>query len=206
MASWWDSIDSVAKFNYSMQVSIVILLFITAAATAVTIIASKRLGLLQSTEAATLKSRVGSAEESAAVARATAEESKKKLAQRTITGEQRTVLINVLRAGPSGSLKVYAVLGDFESINFATELDAALKEAGWSTDGVNQAIYTPAGPVGIELRVKSKESAPAHVQTLHRALAAIGINAPGVLDESLDPTLVELVVGHKPPEGTHRGG
>ena len=225
MADWWNSIDALAKFNNWMQVSIVVFGILTAAATALTIVASNRIALLRANEAAELQRRLQKAEQSsgkmgedlkitteklsaaeqaiqsagteAAQARATAEESRKKLQPRGMSTEQRSAFIAALKAASSGRVDIVAVLGDPESIRFAGELDTMLKTAGWSTSGVSQAVYTPSGPVGIFLKVRSKDSVPSHAVTLQKALAAIGIEAPALLDANVEAIYVGLIVGHK---------
>jgi hypothetical protein len=226
MPDWWSSVDGVAKFNNWMQVSIVVFGVLTAAATALTIVASNRISRLQSEDASRLQARLQAAEEAAtsttaglrntsekltaaeqaiqsaradaAQARASAEVSKAKLQPRTLSSGQRSDLIAALKAGPSGAIDIVAVLGDAEGIGFAGELDAALKVAGWPTSGVSQAVYTPRGPIGVLLTIRSKDSEPVHAVTLQKALTRIGIEAPAILDASVDAGYVGLIVGHKP--------
>ncbi len=226
MPDWWSSVDGVAKFNNWMQVSIVVFGILTAAATALTIVASNRISRLQAEDASRLQTRLQVAEEAAAgtkdalritsekltaaeqaiqsaksdaaQARASAEESKAKLQPRSLSSSQRSVLISALRTGPSGAIDIVAVLGDAEGIAFAGELDSALRAAGWPTSGVSQAVYTPSGPVGVLLKVRSRDSAPAHAVVLQKALANAGVEALAILDAKVDAAYVGLIVGHKP--------
>ena len=62
MGGWWDSVASVARFNTWMQIAIVVFGVLTAAATALTIVASNRISDLQAKDAALLQARLGAAE------------------------------------------------------------------------------------------------------------------------------------------------
>lgn len=226
MPEWWNSVDGVARFNNWMQVLIVVFGLLTAVVTALTIFASNRISRLQAEDTAGLQTRLEAAEQVAATTRETlkvtseklttaeqaiqsatseaaraqksADESKAKLQPRTLTPAQRRAFVEALRGGPSGRIDVVAVLGDSESITFAAELDGALKDAGWPTAGVSQAVYTPRGPVGLLLKVHSKEFVPTHASTLQKALASAGFEAPAVLDGSVERGYLGIVVGHKP--------
>lgn len=68
MGGWWDSVDAVAKFNTWMQVSIVVFGIFTAAATALTIVASNRIASLQSAESARMREELKLTTEKLAVA------------------------------------------------------------------------------------------------------------------------------------------
>lgn len=134
----------------------------------------------------------------ASQARTVAEESQRKIQPRMLTPSQRRAFVTALRGSPSGRVDVVAVLGDAESVAFAAELDGILKDAGWPTAGVSQAVYAPSGPVGLFLKVHSKEAVLTHASTLQRAMASAGYEAPAVLDGSVERGYLGIVVGHKP--------
>lgn len=226
MPNWWNTIDGLTTFNTWVQISIVVFGVLTAVAsyrisrlqtreaseldrrvkvaedaaqgtTTNLKITSEKLATT-SEKLAAAEQEIQAAKTAASQARTVAEESQKKIQPRMLTPGQRRAFVEALQGGPSGQVDIVAVLGDAESVAFAAELNGVLNDAGWQTAGVSQAVYTPNGPVGLLLKVHSKDAVPTHANTLQRALASAGYEAPGVLDGSVQRGYLGIVVGHKP--------
>ena len=126
-------------------------------------------------------------------------ELRERIKPRRLGEEAQRKLIAALRsATPKGLVNVTCVLGDGEGFAFAAQLDAALKAAGWSTTGVNQAAYAGSNPIGFGIMVRSAATAPPFAAALQTAFATAGIAVSGAEQSSLDEGTVVLLIGNKP--------
>ena len=121
----------------------------------------------------------------------------KATAPRVIDAGQRKKLAEALLACKGGKLSIAALLGDAEAIQFAQQLDEAFKSAGWQSSGVSQVVFSGA-PVGLILRVQSRDSFHPCTPLVQRALASIGYEASGEVVAGTSVQAVDLVVGKKP--------
>lgn len=116
---------------------------------------------------------------------------------RLLTDDQRRSLIDRLKNCPLKVVSWTAPLGDPEALAFAKYLESAFVEAGWQTQGVSQAVFTGV-PVGVLLRVPSREDLHPCAVQVQQAFGAIGIQAPGDLVPGSPTDRLDIVVGHKP--------
>lgn len=79
---------------------------------------------------------------------------------RTISVEQRTRLIEALKRGPQGNVRVVSVVGDVEGNAFADQIREVLVASGWSNCEPHQRLYVGGNPVGFGVVVHDAESAP----------------------------------------------
>jgi hypothetical protein len=123
---------------------------------------------------------------------------KETIRPRRLTEEQQTALIGLLSGTPKGKVSITCVMGDGEGKAFATQVDAVLKSAGWTTSGVSQGVFSPDDPVGFGIRVRSAISAPPWARRLQEAFFSIGTPMEGVENPEQTDGTVEIVVGRKP--------
>lgn len=146
--------------------------------------------------------RTADAQRQAAEAqRALAEIVERRTASRHLKPEERARLVEALRQSPlKGMVIIDCVQGDSEGLAFAKEINAALKEAGWPTNDVQQSSFDN-NPVGIGLRVLSASKAPAYAEFLQRAFNDIGPRFDFTEEhpQTAEGT-VELIVGIKRKE------
>ena len=127
-------------------------------------------------------------------------EVQERIRPRRLNEATRAALVAALRqANPKGLVTVNCVLGDGEGFAFATQVDEALKAAGWPTTGVNQGVYGGgANPVGFGVVVRSAATAPPYAAALKRAISTAGIPVGGAQNAELPEGAVVLLIGNKP--------
>jgi hypothetical protein len=121
-----------------------------------------------------------------------------KQAPRRLTPTQRKQISELLKGVAHAKVVVTAVLGDGEAIRYANDLVEALGQAGWTVDGVNQAVYAPNNPVGLLIRVKDKNNPPQGTIEIGSAIKKVGLQIAGAEVPSTAPDIIEIVVGNKP--------
>jgi len=84
-------------------------------------------------------------------------------------------IISALRQLPSLDASITAVLGDGEGYRFAAQLKGILEAAGWSIEGVYQALFEPL-PHGVVLRMPIRNPS---MQAFGNALVQSGIKVRG---------------------------
>lgn len=97
---------------------------------------------------------------------------------RRFTKAAANTLVQRLRRLPPQNVDIVALMNDAESILLAQDLDAVVKEAGWTTSGVTQAVTMPV-PRGVVIQMPSQTDA---LLTLGQWLIDVGFKAGG-LDE-----------------------
>jgi len=130
----------------------------------------------------------------------TLDEVRRRQSPRTLTAEQRSKLIEILKENQKGEIEITCVMGDGEGYAFATEIDGLLKAAGWTIigGGVSQAVYSGGNPKGAGIIVRSQESAPNYAIILQQAFSEVGYPIAGAIDSSLPEGKVKLLIGNKP--------
>lgn len=197
MSAWWDSIETVSRFNNWMQISIVVFGVLAAVASAFAILAANRISDLQDLEKTALRTELEKAKDDAASAVQAASSVAEKQKPRFLSEAAKKSLITALTPFRGTPVDITAVLGDGESFAFASQLKAMLEQSGWKANGVNQAVFS-GHPVGLILVVRSQEKAPQAAGALQQALGQIGLEAPGDVDPNTPLDSVKLIVGHKP--------
>jgi hypothetical protein len=94
---------------------------------------------------------------------------------RRLSEATATAIVERLRQLPPIDASVCPVMGDGESYRFASQLKGVLEAAGWTVEGVHQAIFEPI-PEGVYLRMPSRHPS---MQALGDALVKSGIKARG---------------------------
>lgn len=117
--------------------------------------------------------------------------------QRKLTPEQRAKLLSLLHSMPRPPIKILSMMGDTESMNFASELASVFRSAGWSVTGPNQAMLA-GNPKGLLIVVHSQDKAPAGAGDLQAALENTGFKAEGEANSGYPENSLALIVGHKP--------
>ena len=180
---WWSSIESLARLNSGVQWIGIIAAGITVFCTILALVSGNRLSYLKYIKQAQAERKI--------------EEIGLKQQLREFTAEQQQSFINDLKSKPFGTVEIIAVLGDGESLHFAEVIEKSLKSAGWSTNGVNQAVFSDSLS-GLILVVHSQQTAPRQAAMLQQAFSKIGFTAVGLVDVQVPVNSVKLIVGHKP--------
>jgi hypothetical protein len=136
-------------------------------------------------------------EEKAAIAEKQLAELKEALRPRSLTEGQHAALVELLSGDPKGPVIVECVLGDGEGKAFATQIAAAMKEAGWTDGGVDEVSYMNGDPEGLEIAVSKADSAPAYIAHIRSAFRLVGIPMEGIADAGIAEGVVRIIVGHK---------
>ncbi len=114
---------------------------------------------------------------------------------RNLTPEQRAKLLDILMAGAKGTYEIIYVAGDPESKNFANQLAAVLKDAGWTLERMDSMLS--ADPI-IGLMIVAQNTKNLRAAILQQALQQIRFPAAGELEQGRPEDYVRLVVGTKP--------
>lgn len=150
----------------------------------------------------TVKLELETAQQRERAARAEREllELQERVKPRRLTDAGRVALVAALKqANPKGLVTVNCVLGDGEGFAFATQLDDALKAAGWPTTGVNQGVYGGgANPIGFGIVVHSAATAPPHAAALQQAFTTAGFPLADAEQAAIPKDNVVLLIGNKP--------
>ncbi len=166
MTGWWNSVDAVGKFNTWMQVAIVIFGVLAAVATALTIIAAKRISELQAAEATQLRLRLATTERTAAVTH-------QQLIPRVLTQVQMTRLTEVLGRSPAKARIPVIATESQETRALASQVVRVLAAAGWNTEP-DPGTASPAW-TGIILTVENSNQIPPTATLLANELRNEGL-------------------------------
>jgi hypothetical protein len=121
-----------------------------------------------------------------------------KLRPRSLSIQQRGLLLQALKASHKGPVEVFCLISDPDGEQYAAQIKEALLESGWPATGVTMARLIPGPPPGLSIAVRDRESLPPHARSLLHALATAGLRTN--LDEEPDVPagVVRVIVGHKP--------
>jgi hypothetical protein len=180
MVSWWDSVDSVQRFNNWMQGGIVLFGVIAALTGVASWLATNRIDELQEIKTLALERRVARAEVMAS--------------PRKLSTEQEVAIQAALTGVPSGEVDVVVPIGDVECQRFANAIRSPLRAAGWQPSEVS--YVSGDMHVGeIVVLVTSDAEYPPHAIPLIQGLQAGGLNAAGGAIPEIPPGVVQMWVG-----------
>jgi uncharacterized coiled-coil DUF342 family protein len=116
---------------------------------------------------------------------------------RRLTPEQRTQFLAAARGLPTGKVIVSAFFDNQETHEFGAEILNLLKEAGF--DVVERApvnFFTTSRPSsGIRIGCQDMNNPPAHLASVRKVLAAVGLEAPDTTVVNADePDVVEIQI------------
>ena len=188
--------EALATWRSIAQVAAFCLAGLAAFAAGAVWFTGRELDRRRSADEARLHDRVTKSEEAAAAARRDAEHLRERLAPRTLSATQREKLLNQLRGVQGRALIVYP--GDPEAEGFARQLHEAIAAAGWTAFLEGVATFGPV--VGLEIKVRNTETAPAAMRTLHSGLEAVLGPVLVESDQNLAPDAIQVVVGSKPSD------
>jgi hypothetical protein len=137
-------------------------------------------------------------QEKAAIAEKALADLQETIKPRGLSHEQEAALTVALSGEPKGTVSIMCVIGDGEGKAFASQVDAVLKSAGWTTSGVSQGAFSPNDPIGLGITVHSAISAPPWAVRLQQAFFSIGVPMTGAEKPDQAEGTVEILVGHKP--------
>jgi hypothetical protein len=225
MGGWWDSVDAVARFNNWMQVSIAVFGFLTAAATALTIVASNRIGSLQSAESAQMRKqlevtsdRLAAADQAIEATRGEAAEARAEAAEvanrdifRPLAQSLRSRVQSDLSSAHArfqdhlARIKVACEAGNSSRHQVCQELAELLRSAGFGVDGPTQ-ITSMASFALPPLRVSLHPADSALAEAITGALASfISTGFADARSENWTSGLIEIHVYGLPafrPDGS----
>jgi hypothetical protein len=116
--------------------------------------------------------------------------------QRRLSPAQRVKILLALPDEPY-NIKISCIMGDGEAFDYASDFVDVFKEAGWTVDGLNQAVSTGKS-LPLWISVASADEVPPAVDALAVALEAAEIPSDVKIDKSLQPAQVGLTIGHRP--------
>jgi uncharacterized coiled-coil protein SlyX len=121
-------------------------------------------------------------------------EVEEKTKPRVIPADKLTLIKDELSKHRGDSIVITCLMNDHEAFSFATQLKKLFESAGWTVDGVNQAMYS--APIkGVVIAIKDKSVEP-KARFIFQILQFAGFPSHGELNDKL--TSVELIIGSKP--------
>ena len=149
---------------------------------------------------AAMQIEVSDAKLKQAEAETSLEQLKAKLSYRTLTSQQRSELIKLLKLnGVKPPVLISTLANIEESMQFAKQLQSTLNDSGWeSGETIAQDFYTENYPKGVFIEVHSAKQAPPYAAILQRALTKIGIEPQGKENQKRAKDYVGLFIGLKP--------
>ena len=151
----------------------------------------------QTEREAALRAQVEAAEKEQHEANQKLSKLEEKTKPRVLTESQEKKFVADIARCSSKNISVTTPIGDPEAAFFAKYLISLFKNAGWTIKADAQAIFTGV-PVGVILRVPSKEQLHPCVASVQKAFHDIGIQAPGEVVAGIPVDVLDIVVGHKP--------
>lgn len=210
--SMWSDIDSLKSLSHGLMWATAILAVFAAITTGIRYYVDRRASELTSAvqrsevelkenalkeREAALRAKVETAEREQREANAKLNKMEEKAKPRTFTEAQKNRFVAAMSRCTSKVVSLTAPLGNPEAISFANYLESLFKAAGWTSRGLSQAVFTGI-PVGVILRVPSKEKLHPCIGTLQQTFAELGIEAPGEIVPGTSVDEIDIVVGHKP--------
>jgi hypothetical protein len=210
--SMWSDIDSLRSLSHGLMWATAIFGVLAATTTGIRYYVDRRASELisvarnaelelkekaQREREAALQAKIETAEREQGEANTKLTKIEEKAKPRTFTNSQEKQFIAAVSGCSSKLVSLTAPLGDPEAISFANYLDSLFKVAGWTTKGVSQAVFTGI-PLGIILRVNSKQQLHPCMVSLQKTLYELGFQAPGDVVPGTPVDAIDIVVGHKP--------
>lgn len=213
MWSFWDSLESVSKFYSRVQISIIVFGLLTLMASIMAYIASQRINYLQTEEQKTMKRKLEITEQEAQSAKMRAEEAKQKAietdtkhAPRRLSVHQRETIVKLMGKYKGAQLRIWANLGDNESVVYQKDFVIALEAAGWQVNSVCCQGFLPDIPLGLHLGIKDQNDPPPGAVALVELLKQLGIQINtfklGIQSSfferpNMDPNVILMIVGRR---------
>jgi hypothetical protein len=111
-----------------------------------------------------------------------------------LTEKQQKEFLKTLAQSPVGKIDIRAISEDFESFNFATELNNLLRRAGWQTGEVRETKFF-INPKGLIITVNSVAASPDKASTPRKGFKAIGISSQSEINGKVPIDTLNLIVG-----------
>jgi hypothetical protein len=151
----------------------------------------------QAEREASLQAKVEAAEKEQRDANQKLSKLEDKAKPRVLSESQEKKFLSEISRCSEKVLSVTTPIGDPEAASFAKYLMSLFKAAGWTIKADSQEIFSGT-PIGIILRVPSKEQLHPCVALVQRTFHDLGIQAPGEAVAGIPTDLLDIVVGHKP--------
>jgi hypothetical protein len=111
-----------------------------------------------------------------------------------LTDPQRKLFLDTLTIAPTGSIDISAILDDFESLNFANELNRLFQKAGWQTNEVRSVNFV-IKPKGLIITVHSSAETPVYARVLQQSFSSIGLRSQPGVNSQIAANTLNLIVG-----------
>lgn len=208
----WSDIDSLKSLSHGLMWATAIFAVLAAGTTGIRYYVDRRVSELttvarnveselkekaQSAREAALQAKLETAEREQREAGSKLKKIEEKAKPRVFSEVQQQRLVAALSGCSNKLVMLTAPLGDPEAISFANALESIFKTAGWESKGVSQGVFTGI-PVGVILRVPSKDKFHPCLGPLQKVLTDLGIQAPAVIEADTPVDAIDIVVGHKP--------
>jgi hypothetical protein len=117
-------------------------------------------------------------------------------ATRTLTDQQEQVLIKALSPYKGAEIIIRNAQGNKECQDYADQFRHVFQQSGWTLARAPFRIVIHEGE-NVQMMVGNIMNPPQRAIAIQAALKEIGIEAPGNLDESVGPDVVQLYIGFK---------
>ena len=188
--SWWNSADTVSLASNIVR-------WAGAFFAIAILVLGHRLTTLQGLAKSEEKKRTEAAIEEA---RSLAKKLEERQTPRSISVEQRKKFIEALAAVPKGKIAVHSFMNaDPGTIQYANQVRELVIAAGFDS-GVMVGMSLGGGPipVGAGIAVKDPNAPPPFAVAVQQAFADAQIPLQGLVDPSLPPDEVRVIIGLKP--------
>ena len=118
-------------------------------------------------------------------------------APRQLSSQQRLQLATLLSRWKGTPVRVMAVVGSSERMEYALALAGTLRQAGWVLTTPDVPQFSGAVVSGVAVMVHGPVNAPAGQQALIEMLPRVGIHTYLLVDSQVAPGALWLVVGYK---------
>jgi hypothetical protein len=126
---------------------------------------------------------------------------KERLKWRTISADQRAMLLQELAKGPKGPVSIEYPADDPEALQFATQVEDVFRDSGWPPiEGGQRKAMLGDSNLGQGIIVHTLKTAPIYAARIQKAFQDAGIPFWGLASERRAETEVVVSIGHKKPE------
>ena len=182
--------DSYEGWNMFFQIASVVLVLLTFAAAAGTVITGRVMNIRQAEKILILEKETADAKRAYL-------ELQERLQPRQLTLTQKEQISTVLREQPRGRVELRYIPLNVESLMFMMELFTLFMDAGWDTS-LPEPDTSLDTLVGVSLSMNSLENRPAHALTLEKMFLSIDMGVGASPKRELPDGVVILNVGIKP--------
>jgi hypothetical protein len=181
------NLQSLIKVSNILQWLAISLIFLGAGFQIMKFFIDKRISTIKAQQVASLRETIDEQDKKL-------ENVKDELKDRVIPEHKISLITKELSKHKGEKIAITSVMGDQESLSFASQLKTIFLKAGWQVNGVTQAVYTnPVKGIIIVINNKSNEN---KARFLFSIFKSVGFHSSGQIKEKQGEDL-HLIVGSK---------